>query len=962
MLAAFVTFFAAHAQLLVFDPGQSNFKLADKSLAPNIYVSSNDIVGVARAAQDLAWDFGRVLGVNGSLTISNSSSPSNTSDAPMIIAGTIGNSRLIDDLVSNGKLDVTEVEGRWEMYTSQVIQDPVVGIPWALVIAGSDRRGTIYGFYDISEKMGVSPWYWWADVPVKTKEAVYVSPSGKVQKSPSVKYRGFFINDESPALSTWVQNNFGGTFNSDFYRLVFELCLRLKGNYIWPAMWGKMFYVDDEKNGQLAHDFGIVMGTSHHEPMARSEKEQNTYLEGDWDWGANQENIETFFTEGIERAKDWETYWTMGMRGSGDAASPTLTAPALEEIIQAQQSLLTNTLNDSSYLDIPQTWVLYKEVSEYYASGMEVPDSITLLWTDDNSGNLIRVPIANETDRAAGAGVYYHFDYVGGPRSYKWINTIQLVKTWEQMHLAYERNARQIWLVNVGDIKPLEIPLTHFMDMAYDMDQYKTPDATAAWIRRWATREFNERIADRTVDILSRYGTLIARRKYELLSELPFAFSTINYGEAEQNLAWWQDLLNLAQSTYDSLDQATRTSFFQLVLHPVLAGKTVVDLYTKTAFNRLYAQQSRSSTNVAAQQVRDLFTQDSQITNRYHTMSSGKWNGFVNQVHIGYTSWNDPPSNANVMPPLNYTIEPPSSSSAIGIGIQGSTASFPLSQTLTLLSMDPYMPPMENRTIDIFARKNGTFTYKISTNASYVQLFSPSGTLKAPGNASDTRTTIAIDWASAPSGLSTALLTLTASDSTTATLRIPINKTTIPSSFAGFVESNGAIAIEAAHYTTAESKNGVEYVEIPSYGRTLSAIKPWPVTMDTQTPDAGPALIYSVYTTTASAAARLIVMLGAAHNHDPTRPLRFAYAVDGGAARSVDYVSAVPPYKEGQEWRRAVVANGWTSVVALEGEVGVGAHELRVWLLEPGVVLQRIILDMGGLRESALGPWESRKV
>lgn len=279
---------------------------------------------------------------------------------PVVIAGTIGNSRIVDSLVSENKLDVSEVEGQWEMYTSQVVENPVAGVSWALVIAGSDRRGTIYGLYDISEQMGVSPWYWWADVPIKTKEAVYVSPSGKVQKSPSIKYRGFFINDESPALSTWVQKNFGGIFNSDFYRLVFELCLRLKGNYIWPAMWGKMFYVDDEKNGQLAQDYGIVMGTSHHEPMARSEKEQNTYLEGDWDWGDNQQNIKTFFTEGIERAKEWETYWTMGMRGSGDAASPTLTAPALEEIIRTQQSLLVSTLNHSNLLEVPQTWVLYK--------------------------------------------------------------------------------------------------------------------------------------------------------------------------------------------------------------------------------------------------------------------------------------------------------------------------------------------------------------------------------------------------------------------------------------------------------------------------------------------------------------------------------------------------------------------------------------------------------------------------
>lgn len=500
------------------------------------------------------------------------------------------------------------------------------------------------------------------------------------------------------------------------------------------------------------------------------------------------------------------------------------------------------------------------------------------------------------------------------------------------------------------------------MDMAYDIDQYQKPDATAAWIRRWAVREFNERIAERTVDILTRYGTLVARRKYELLSELPFAFSTINYQEAERNLAQWQDLLTLAQSTYESLNQATRTAFFQLVLHPVLAGKTVVDLYTKTAINQLYAQQGRASTNLVAQQVQALFVQDEEITNRYHTMNDGKWDGFVNQVHIGYTSWNDPASNANVMPTLNYTTDPSPSSAAVGISVQGSTASSSQSQSLTLLPMDPYMPPSENRTFDIFARKNGTFTYKISTNESYVKLSRSEGILSAPGNTSDDRSIISVDWPSAPAGLSTVFLTVTASDSATITLRLPLNKTIIPSSFDGFVESNGAIAIDAAHYTDAESKNGVSYIEIPGYGRTLSAVKPWPVTIGSQTPAVGPALSYRVYTTTAAARVRLIVMLGASHNHDPTRPLRFAYAIDGAAPKTVTYVSAVPPYREGQDWRRAVVANGWTSNVELEGGVRVGEHEIKLWLLEPGVVLQRILLDMGGLKQSALGPWESLRV
>ena len=503
--------------------------------------------------------------------------------------------------------------------------------------------------------------------------------------------------------------------------------------------------------------------------------------------------------------------------------------------------------------------------------------------------------------------------------------------------------------------------MTHFMDMAYNMDRHKTPESTTEWLKRWAAREFNERISSTTADILNRYGTLIARRKYELLSELPFAFSTVHYDEAERNLADWEDLLAQAQGVYNSLDQATRTPFFEMVLHPVLAGKTVVDLYTKVAFNHLYHAQGRASTNLVAQQAHDLFTQDSEIEDRYHGVKDGKWNHFVNQVHIGYTSWNDPVDNTNVMPSLNYT-ENPDSSEAMGVAVQGSTAAYPESDSLTLLSVDPYMPPAESRYIDIFSRKNETFTYTISSNESYVTVSNKKGSLTAPGNKSDTRSIVTVDWDSAPDGLSLVELNVRASDDSETTVMLPVNKTSVPADFTGFVESNGIISIEASHYTSAETKNGVSYVEVPHYGRTLSGIKPWPATMDTQYSNTGPALRYSMYTTTSSTAPRLIVSLGASHNHDPTRHIKFAYSLDGAEPVTVRPVSTAPPYKEGNAWRKAVVENGWTSTIELDAEIETGVHELSLWLLEPGVVLQKVVLDMGGYKTTALGPPESMKV
>ncbi|OHE92971.1 hypothetical protein CORC01_11694 [Colletotrichum orchidophilum] len=952
---------------IISDKPVSEHQLASNNHAPQIWVDSRDFKGVQRAAADLSQDFGRVFGVNG--TLSHAASLPNTTNATsVIIAGSLGKSEIIDSLVSDGKIDVSEIKGDWEAYTIVFLEAPIEGVPWALVIVGSDERGAIFGIYDISEQIGVSPWYWWADVSPKPISGVWIQNTKKVQPTPSVKYRGFFINDEAPALTGWAEKKFGLTpsgrpFNSEFYKLVFELCLRLRSNYIWPAMWGSSFYVDDPKNGPLANDFGVIIGTSHHEPMARSETEQKNTVQGPWDWGMNKKNITQFFKGGVDRARDWETFFTMGMRGSGDVASPTLTPDQLEDIISVQQSLLKEGLNVSDISEIPQTWVLYKEVGRYYQAGMDVPDSVTLLWTDDNAGNLLRTPLANETDHSAGHGVYYHFDYVGSPRNYKWINTIQLSKTWEQMHLAYEKGAREIWIVNIGDIKPLrkEIPLTHFLDMAYDMSKYATPDSTSEWIRRWATREFGGSVADRTAEILNTYGKLVIRRKYELLSRQPFAYSVAYYDEATQVMQEWSDLLKLAQDTYNSLPQSTRTPFFQMVLHPVLAGSTVVELYIKAALNAWTLRQRRVSADRLANDVRDLFAEDQRITDRYHSMNGGKWDGMMAQPHIGYTTWSDPPS--NIMPQVGYHAPANVPKAGImGVSVQGSNQSSPGDPEPSLLSVDPYMPLSEIRYIDVFARDNGTFSYEVKSNATYVTVSNPNGTITAPGDRSDKRCIVSVDWDAAPAGLSWVGLRVQATNapgSWPITATLPVNKTSVSGSFSGFVESGGVVAIEAEHYSETQPKNELSYIIIPHYGRTLSGVKLWPVTADSQTTSTGPKLTYSFYNFRSRSNARVMLFLGTTLNHDPSRPLKYAFAIDGGSPVIVQPVPVTPMGSDPAGWSDAVIAGGWTSSTVVN--LSNGSHILDLWLLEPGVVIQRLVIDLGGFKQSSLGPPESRQ-
>ncbi|KAH8667818.1 hypothetical protein BGZ61DRAFT_364987 [Ilyonectria robusta] len=955
---------SAQQDLLVFKSGLSNRKLASQNSAPDIWVDSDDFKGIQKAASDLAIDFGRVVGVNGTVRLLGKSD-SRSKPVSLIIAGAVGHSTLIDGLVSDGKLDVSEIEGKWEAYTSAFVKNPLDGVSWALVVAGSDVRGTIFGLYDISEKIGVSPWYWWADVPPKKKTDIWVQETRKVQGSPSVKYRGFFINDEAPALTSWAEPRFrrtanGRPFTGEFYKLIFELCLRLRANYIWPAMWGSMFYVDDKENGPNANDYGVFIGTSHHEPMARAETEQQQQLEGSWDWIGNKKNITEFFRGGAERAKDWDTIFTMGMRGAGDVESPTLTSDSLEEILKVQQSILKDVLDVKDLGQVPQTWVLYKEVGRYYQAGMEVPDTVTLLWTDDNAGNLLRTPFANETDREAGAGVYYHFDYVGAPRSYKWINTIQLVKTWEQMHLAYEKGAREIWIANVGDLKPLEIPMTHFLDMAYDMSKHTTPDSTTEWIKRWAIREFGKpSIADTIARILNTYGKLIVRRKYELLSREPFAYSVSNYDEAERVIKEWSDLVDLTQSVYDALPQDTQIPFFEMVLHPVLAGKTVVELYIKAALNAWHHSQRRTSTDRLAKDVNDLFAQDAEITDRYHSLKDGKWDPILNQTHIGYTFWNEPPVNA--MPNVSYhTKDNVPQSGIMGVSVQGSSRSSPGDPEPTLLSVDRYMPPSEKRYLDIFTRDNGTFSYKITPNASYVTVSNSRGTLKAPGEKSDIRSFISVDWSKAPKGLSWVGLKVSAANGRDVTAVLPVNKTSVPKDFHGYVESGGVVSIEAEHYTSAEKKGSLSYTTIPYYGRTLSGVKLWPATADSQTPSSAPKLTYSFHTFNSRSSARVMVFLGATLNHDPSRPLKYAFAIDGRSPVTVQPVPTTPMGSVPDGWEDAVIPGGWTSISTVE--LSAGSHQLSLWLLEPGVVVQKLVVDVGGFKSSSLGPPESYKV
>ncbi|KAJ4289067.1 hypothetical protein N0V90_011409 [Kalmusia sp. IMI 367209] len=870
-----------------FSETAGGLKLADASSAPTIVIDSKDWTGVTRTGNDLANDFGLVTGTKAKVV----SSTSGLTNTPVIIAG------------------------KWESFTSAVVEKPVDGIDSALVLAGSDKRGTIYALYDVSEQIGVSPWYWWADVPPKKHTLIYALPKTKTQGPPSIKYRGLFINDEQPALTNWVNANYGGKYDSRFHTKVFELLLRLRANYFWPAMWASKFHVDDSKNGPLADEMGIVMGTSHTEPMARADKEKVK----PWDWKSNQANLKKYMQDGATRSKNWEVVWTLGMRGDGDTASPTLDAKTLVDVFTAQQSILKN---------------------------------------DDNSGNIQRLPIPSEASRIGNAGVYYHFDYVGDPRNYKWINTIQLSKTWQQMHLAHQKNATQIWIVNIGDLKPLEIPISHFLDMAYDMSNFMTPDSTDKWLEAWATREFGNGVAKGTAEVMATYGKLIVRRKYELLNMSPFLYSTTNYDEAENVLHEWENLQNKTQALYDQLDSTTQIAFFEMVLHPVMAGRIVQQVYINAGRNKAYATQKRMSANELAADVKAAYAQDSVIQKRYHGLLNGKWNHMMDQIHFGYNNWQDPGS--NTMPSVSTIGTTAPSTGLLGVSVQGSTASAPGSAVPNLLAIDPYTP--KNRTIDIYALGSGTVDFTISASSPYIKVTPSQGTISYPSGTSTIRAVVDVDWSAAPNGSSTSTITVTPKTGTAVKLTLPVNNLAVSSGFKGYVESNGAVAIEMRHFTDRTSgSSGTSLEPIPNYGRTDSGLTLLPVTAGTQSTATGPSAIYSFYAFTSATSAKVVAYVPPSFNVNPSSPLKYAVALGDATPTTVSPIPSSTLGSMPQGWSESVI-NGARVVKTDIGKVDKGAHKLKLWLLEPGTVVHRLVVDLGGVKDSYLGPPESSKV
>ncbi|WP_100077066.1 glycosyl hydrolase 115 family protein [Chryseobacterium camelliae] len=624
---------------------ETGFPIVSKEGKPaDLVYDQSENIAVVRAVKDLQSDIQKVTGKLPE--ISSAGNPGNFE----IIIGTAGSSKQIDHFISSKKINPKDLKGKWESFVITTVHS---GSKKQLIVAGSDRRGTIYGIYELSRQLGVSPWHYWNDVPVQKRSSAYVIPGYFASGEPKVKYRGIFINDEEPAFGTWARTRFGGV-NSKMYSHMFELLLRLRANYLWPAMWGKAFNEDDPLNPKTADEYGIVMGTSHHEPMMRAQKEwenhRKEYGNGEWNYHTNKEAILRFWEDGFRRNKNYDNLVTMGMRGDGDEPMHDLGSMEanfrqLEQIMQDQRKII-GKVTGKPVKDTPQMWALYSEVLEYYDKGIKVPDDVIVLLCDDNWGNVRRLPELNAKKHPGGYGMYYHVDLHGAPRAYQWLNMTQIPHMWEQLQLTYSYGVDKIWILNVGDLKPNEYPMDFFLNMAWNPASF-TQDNLAGYSLKFTEEHFGKEQAKEAADIINLYCKYNARVSAEMLSEKTY---NLQSGEFLQVKDAYLALETRALRQFSTIDQAYKDTYKQIVLHPVRAMANLYDLYYSVAMNHQLAQEKDPKANDWADHADECFARDAGYTRDYNlNISNGKWNHMMDQTHIGYTSWDEPKA-GNVKP------------------------------------------------------------------------------------------------------------------------------------------------------------------------------------------------------------------------------------------------------------------------------------------------------------------------
>jgi hypothetical protein len=891
----------------------------------------------------------------------------------LVIYGTIGKSELLDDLERRGIIELDSIRGKWEVYSFQIVDNPIDGVAHALIIAGSDKRGTIYGLYHLSELLGVSPLVTWNHVLPKKRKNVYLTDTVNIiSKEPSVKYRGFFINDEWPAFGNWATKHFGG-INARCYERVFELLLRLKGNYLWPAMWRSNFSMDGPglESARLADELGVVMSTSHHEPCMRS-GEEYTLLRGEhsiygdaWNFRKNEQGVTRFWRDGLLRNKPFENVITMGMRGERDSAilgkEATLedNISLLRDVLKTQNQLIRETICDD--LDqVPRQIVLFTEVEEFFYGNKDVKglmgdpelEGVTLILSDNNFGYTRTLPTEEMRNHKGGYGMYYHMDMHGGAYSYQWIGSTYLPRVWEQMTQAYDYGVREIWVTNIGDIGTQEYGLSFFLDLAYDIDKWGGQDAgvTVQYTKEWVEKQFGGMLPPSGREIINRmiwdYTGMLAKRKHEIMNS--DIYHPLHFGEAENILRLSEELLKTADILKKSIKEEDKSAFISLIYYPVCGTANLMKMWILAGRNKLFASQNRIEANLLAEQIDKCVQTDEALITEYEQVDNGYYEGFGRSEHIGFTNWNE---EDNKYPVRHYVYGAKQPRMLISRANDEHYMTGLFWCDKPQVWRDAMRADVSSIEFDLSCGSDMPFEYIIETDCKWMSFSKTSGTVSVRE-----RIILTINR-ELFSGKVEGTFSVENVGYGKAVIKVEAeNRNYIPGVF---IENDGYISMDAIHYYRIEDTVKGGFRILSPYGRTGSAIKVFPTTADFLHDMERPYAEYRFWANKAGTYQLCFYL-------SPTTPVVFereqyvGYSVNDEAIQIINTVEKPEiPFFLSPQWEREAMDNIKLVKTAVECKEGI--NKLHFYGMSPAIILEKILLYeiSTKLPESYLGPGES---
>lgn len=867
----------------------------------------------------------------------------------VIIIGSVG-SRLINDLANQKKVVTEQIKGKWEVYGLNTIHNLIPHVNQALVICGSDPRGTAYGVFDISQRIGISPWYWWADVTPQRKEKLVLPLLNFVSKSPSVKYRGIFLNDEDWALQPWAAKTFEpetGDIGPATYAKIFELLLRLKANLIWPAMHPctKAFYHYPQSR-IVADDYSIVVGSSHAEPMLRNNiDEWDKEKMGDYNYATNQQAVYRYWEERVKESKSFQNIYTIGMRGIHDsnmegASSMSEKISLMEKIFNDQREILANHITKDVTL-IPQAFIPYKEVLDIYDKGLKIPEDITIVWPDDNYGYIHRLNNDQERKRSGGSGVYYHLSYLGRPHDYLWLESTHPMLVWEEMSKAFHSGCDRIWVANVGDIKPLEYTMQLFLDMAYNIQPFDSPSAIKNHLQQWLDNIF-EGQGVALADLRWEYFSLAFERRPEFMGwsqtepTRPTQLTAYNHfsynDEAQQRLDRYQKLSQKTDMIRNMISPARRDAFYELIYYPVHCAEFINQKFLHNDKASYYAQQHRASASDHAAMAIRAYDSIQIETNYYNTvLANGKWKYMMSAAPCG-------------RPVYKRVIPAPDAPTGNGWGIclEGYNNQSPTNNMYGKELPLFYKGTNNKYFIDLFLTGTQTVSWKATTSHRWIKLNNTTGALKNESGLRGRRMWISIDWRKIPAGKS---------PEGSVVIEGGGNKFVVPVVIAGqqpdtkniFYEQNGYISMFGEHYSRSSGTGKFFWKITDGFGYTGKVVQLTSKESVADTDSVAASLEYDFRTNTQGNA---IITIYCIPNHafNEHHKLRLTVGIDNQEPTLHDYRT----FDRSETWKQNVLSNNARVPVTIP--VTAGMHTLKITALDPEIIIDRITIDMGGLQ------------